>query len=183
MICTATRSASSMLAATGVAGTPASYFYDPSVAGWLAGLGLGTDARATEKAHLQAVMNEVLRWGRAGIAKFGLRQQALGQAFLCEKLAVLALDQTTDAKRIRASVDALTALDQGWTDWFAQKGITPIRLPCAGVSTSPQQTLRLVLENRGLAPERADGVTLGTRKLADATNQTWVARFCSEFDQ
>jgi len=187
MICTATRSGTtllcSMLAATGVTGTPALYFHDPSVAEWLAGLGLEPNAGATKKARLQAVMNEVLRWGRAGTAKLGLRQQALGQAFLYEKLAVLAPDQTTGAGRIRASVDALTALDQGRTDWFAREGITPIRLTCADVSTSPQQSLRLVLENRGLAPDRTDGVTPGTRKLADATNQIWVARFRSEFDQ
>ena len=91
-----------MLAATGVAGKPASYFYDPSVAEWLADLGITTARNAHEIAQLQAVITETLRRGRNGTGVFALRQQSAGRGFLCSKLAILAPEQTSDAGRITA---------------------------------------------------------------------------------
>lgn len=103
VICTSPRSGSTLLCtlltATGVAGKPASYFYDQSVEDWLAELGIAVDETATEHEVLQTALGAVLRAGRNGTNLFGLRQQAHSLAFLCEKLAHLAPQKTTDAGR------------------------------------------------------------------------------------
>jgi len=106
MICTAPRSGStllcSLLAATGVAGKPASHFYDPSVAKWLADLGVTVADNAAEADQMQAVVTAALRRGRADTGIFALRQQAPGRVFLCARLTVLAPQATSDAGRIAA---------------------------------------------------------------------------------
>lgn len=105
VICTSPRSGSTLLcrllAATGVAGKPASYFYATSVAGWCADLGVAVDPAATEREILAAAVAAAVRKGRDGTGLFGLRQQAHGLAFLCEKLAILFPRGTTDAERFR----------------------------------------------------------------------------------
>ena len=82
-----------------------------------------------------------------------------------------------DAAAIRATIDDLTSQDVAWTDWFAREGIKPLRLTYAEVSGQPRQSVRRVLTALGLDPAAADGVEPGTRKLADGTNEAWVARF------
>lgn len=103
VICTAPRSGSTLLCdlltATGVAGKPASYFYDQSVAEWVADNAVTVAANAPEHDVLAAVLSKVIEQGRNGTRVFGLRQQAPGLAFLCEKLGVLYPDQTSDAGR------------------------------------------------------------------------------------
>jgi trehalose 2-sulfotransferase len=93
VICTSPRSGSTLLckllAATGVSGNPASYFYDPSVEDWLADLNVEVDPNETESEVLKLAFRAVVREGRKDTGMFGLRQQAHGLAFLCEKLAVL----------------------------------------------------------------------------------------------
>lgn len=106
ILCTAPRSGSTMLCslltATGIAGKPASYFYDPSVTEWLTDLGIAVSPDATEADRVQAAVTEVLRQGRAGTGVFALRQQAGGHAFLMGRLALLAPQEQTDASRIEA---------------------------------------------------------------------------------
>ena len=245
MLCTAPRSGSTLLcrllAATGVAGNPASYFYDPTVEEWLSDLGLAAEAGASGLDRLHMVVGEVLRRGRAGTGLFGLRQQATGRAFLCAQLAHLAPQETTEAGRIRvvfgptlflhltrsdkvaqavsllkarqtglwhqapdgsdlertaphqdpaydpeairACVADLTRQDQDWTTWFQREGITPLCLTYADLSADPLTMLRHVLDHLGLDPAAADGVTPGTRKLADSTSADWVERFRGMRDQ
>ncbi len=105
IICTSPRSGSTLLcrllAATGVAGRPASFFYDLSVPGWAADLGLSLQVGESEAESIAAVLVEVLRKGRGGTGIFGLRQQAPGLTFLCEKLAVLFPTAARDADRFR----------------------------------------------------------------------------------
>lgn len=81
---------------------------------------------------------------------------------------------------IQACVEAMTAYDHDWNDWFAREGIEPVRISYDNLSTDPIGTLRLVLECVGLDPAAADSVTPGTRKLADSTNRDWVERFRTE---
>lgn len=101
VICTSPRSGSTllckMLCATGVAGQPASYFYDLSVHDWCVDLGL--KVTGTEAEVLAAVFREVLHRGRGGTAIFGLRQQAPGLAFLCGQLEILYPKAVCDADR------------------------------------------------------------------------------------
>jgi trehalose 2-sulfotransferase len=103
VICTAPRSGSTLLckllAATGVAGKPASYFYDQSVEDWLSEVGITADAGTTERALIEIAVAAILRIGKNGTGMFGLRQQAHGLAFLCEKLRIVCPEEATDAGR------------------------------------------------------------------------------------
>ena len=93
MICTSPRSGSTLLckllAATGVAGNPASYFYGPSVEDWLDRLDVTPDGTATERDILETVFRAAVREGRNGTGVFGLRQQRHSFEFLCDRLAVV----------------------------------------------------------------------------------------------
>lgn len=245
VICTSPRSGSTllcdMLTSTGVAGRPASYFYAPSVAEWAADLELTFGPNATERDRLQAILGEVLHAGRNGTKVFGLRQQANGLAFLCQKLAVLFPDAATDVDRfacafgstsfihltredkvrqavslhkaeqsglwhvaedgrelertaphaepvydcagIAANVDRLTGQDRAWDLWFAQHGITPLRLTYQALADDHLGVLRTVLEHVGLNPSAVHGVRPGVRRLSDHVTETWVTRFHADSDR
>jgi LPS sulfotransferase NodH len=107
LICTSPRSGSTLLckllAATGVAGRPASYFHRPSVEDWMQGLGIVPDATATERERLDAVFRAAIEKGRNATGVFGLRLQADSLAFFLEKLAVHRPDRATDRDRIDAA--------------------------------------------------------------------------------
>jgi LPS sulfotransferase NodH len=103
IICTAPRSGSTLLCtllkATGIAGNPESYFYASSLAEWCADLGITVAANEPQPAVIEAVLQAVLLEGRGGTAMLGIRQQAGGLAFLCQKLAVRYPHETTDLAR------------------------------------------------------------------------------------
>jgi len=105
VICTAPRSGSTMLcsllAATGVAGKPASYFHEPSVAEWLEDLGLSADPAAEARAQVATAFEAALRAGRGGGAMFGLRLQGHSLGFFRSQLAVLHPEAATDVARLR----------------------------------------------------------------------------------
>ena len=106
IICTSPRSGSTLLckllAATGVAGNPDSYFHRPSISEWLADLGLTRKPSAPEREPLEEIF-------RAAIAKgtldgvFGLRLQRHSFAFFTEKLAVLYPEHSNDVERLQAA--------------------------------------------------------------------------------
>jgi trehalose 2-sulfotransferase len=239
VICTSPRSGSTLLcgllAATGIAGNPASYFYDPSVEEWRADLGVDLDSNATEREVLEAVLRVVVYKGRNGTSLFGLRQQAGGLAFLCEQLAVLYPQEATDAGRfrqafgamqfihltrpdkieqavsfvkakqtglwhvapdgselernaphsepsydseqLRACVETMTAYDRDWNNWFLREGIEPVRIIYDDLAADPVGILRYIMSCLGLDRTAADGIAPGVKKLADETNENWVARF------
>lgn len=95
-----------MLASTGVAGKPASYFYGSSIADWLADLELAVIESLSESDILKSILRTVLHAGRNGSRLFGLRQQAHGLAFLCQKLALLYPDEVSDAARFQRAFGA-----------------------------------------------------------------------------
>ncbi len=111
IICTAPRSGSTMLckmlAATGVAGNPNSYFYRPNLEDWQKRLGVAGDGVAggfdTQTARIAALIKAAMTLGRGDTPMFGLRQQQAGFGFLCEMLAVLYPNQATDRARISAA--------------------------------------------------------------------------------
>ncbi len=83
-------------------------------------------------------------------------------------------------EEIRTCVETMAAYDRDWNDWFAREGIEPVRISYDDLSKNPIGILRLVLDRLGLDDAAADGVTLGVKKLADSTNEEWVARFRTE---
>lgn len=107
VVCTSPRSGSTLLcrllAATGVAGKPESYFHRPSVAAWVASLGVACDRPLPERDVLQAVFRAAIARGRDGTGVFGLRLQRHSFAFFVQKLAILYPDPPRDAVRFRAA--------------------------------------------------------------------------------
>ncbi|MCV0394717.1 MAG: Stf0 sulfotransferase family protein [Rhizobiaceae bacterium] len=82
-----------------------------------------------------------------------------------------------DREAIRACVETMAAWDRDWNDWFVREGIEPLRISYDDLSADPVGTLREVLDRLGFDASAADCVTPGVGKLADGTNQDWVARF------
>jgi trehalose 2-sulfotransferase len=242
VICTSPRSGSTLLckllAATGVAGNPDSYFHRPSISDWLADLGLAHDPSASDREVLQAVFRTAIAKGTLGAGVFGLRLQRHSFDFFTENLAVLypghpndvtrfqaAFGRTLfvhltrrdkvaqavsyvkarqtglwhagpdgtelerhsppqepiyDAREIRTRLDEMTAHDDKWGRWFAASEIDPLRITYEDLSAGPTKTLRALLARLGLEREAAEGVEPAVVKLADDTNQDWMARFRSE---
>lgn len=93
VICTSPRSGStllcSLLKATGVAGNPASWFHEPSVAEWQTDLGIVPRPAASEREVLQSVFRAAMDKGSGDTGMFGLRLQRHSFDFFHEKLALL----------------------------------------------------------------------------------------------
>jgi trehalose 2-sulfotransferase len=102
IICTSPRSGSTllcrMLAATGVAGDPESLFYGTSLDDWKNGLGVSAEA-GTNRSLIKTLVKTAIVQGRGATGVFGLRQQRHSFDFLCEQLAVLHPDLTSDLDR------------------------------------------------------------------------------------
>lgn len=107
VICTSSRSGSTLLckllAATGVAGNPDSYFHRPSLEHWVADLGFTPDPALAGRALLAAVFREAIAQGALETGIFGLRLQRHSFAFFIEQLATLHPGHNTDAERFRAA--------------------------------------------------------------------------------
>ncbi|MFQ6546918.1 Stf0 family sulfotransferase [Aestuariibius sp. 2305UL40-4] len=104
ILCTSPRSGSTllcrMLADTGAAGNPASYFHRPSVEAWLRAVDLAPDPTCSERESLATVFAEVIRRGTGETGMFGLRLQRHSFAFFMEKLAVLYPDRVSDTDQL-----------------------------------------------------------------------------------
>ncbi|MEZ5715175.1 MAG: Stf0 family sulfotransferase [Paracoccaceae bacterium] len=85
-----------------------------------------------------------------------------------------------DARAIAVEVEALTAQDRAWQDWFAREAIAPMRLGYDALAADPGAALRRVLGFLGRDPAAAEGVVPGVAKLSDALSRDWVARFRAE---
>ncbi|MEO0819052.1 MAG: Stf0 family sulfotransferase [Pseudomonadota bacterium] len=106
VICTAPRSGSTLLckllAATGVAGNPGSWFHEPSVEAWQARFGLSPAPGMAEQAVLASVFRAAIAKGSRGAGPFGLRLQRHSVDFFLGRLAALRPEIAGDAARIRA---------------------------------------------------------------------------------
>lgn len=93
VICTSPRSGStllcSLLKATGIAGNPASWFHEPSVAEWLADFGIAPRQAASERDVLQSVFRAAIERGSRDTGMFGLRLQRHSFDFFHRQLALL----------------------------------------------------------------------------------------------
>jgi LPS sulfotransferase NodH len=107
IICTSPRSGSTLLckllAATGVAGNPDSYFHRPSISGWLADLGLAQDPRAPQRELLDVIFRTAIAKGTVDTEIFGLRLQRQSFDFFTEKLAVLHPRHSNHVERFQAA--------------------------------------------------------------------------------
>ena len=107
VICTSPRSGSTLLckllAATGVAGNPDSYFHRPSISDWLADLGLTRKPSAPERELLEAVFRAAIAKGTLGAGIFGLRLQRHSFDFFIEKLALLYPEHSNDVERLQVA--------------------------------------------------------------------------------
>lgn len=107
VICTSPRSGSTLLckllAATGVAGNPESYFHRCSIRGWLADFGLTPDPSVSEREHLETAFRTAITEGTLETGIFGLRLQRHSFDFFTEKLAILHPGHANDAERFRAA--------------------------------------------------------------------------------
>lgn len=75
-----------MLAATGVAGAPESYFHAPSVERWAESLGITRDKAQPDCAWLARIFAAARCAGAAGTGLFGLRLQAHSLAYFLDRL-------------------------------------------------------------------------------------------------
>lgn len=106
ILCTSPRSGSTLLcgllAQTGLAGKPASYFHRPSLAAWLEAHGLAGRAFASDHDALRATVDRAKTKGRAGTDVFALRLQSHSLPFFAQQLAVLHPNRPSDRTRIEA---------------------------------------------------------------------------------
>ena len=107
IICTSPRSGSTLLckllAATGVAGNPGSYFHEPSLSDWLGYFDLTPDPSAAERDVLAEIFRAAMAKGSLDTGMFGLRLQRHSFDFFTEKLAVLHPEFSRDVPRLQAA--------------------------------------------------------------------------------
>ncbi len=107
ILCTSPRSGStllcSLLASSGVAGKPESYFHKPSVTAWLRALNLTVPAPLSEQESLQKIVDAAITAGTNGTGVFGLRMQGHSFAFFISKMAVLHPQQRGDTQLLTAA--------------------------------------------------------------------------------
>ncbi|WP_220443965.1 Stf0 family sulfotransferase [Pararhodobacter zhoushanensis] len=146
ILCTAPRSGStlmcSLLAASGAAGAPESYFHGPSVSDWAAEVGLNVVPGDDSLPTLRTVFAAIRRVGEAGTGVFGLRLQRGSVATAMTQLDRLFPGHATDADRLNAAFGA------------------PRYVHLRRADTLGQAISRVRAEQTGLWHRRADGSEL-----------------------
>lgn len=93
VICTSPRSGStllcSLLKATDIAGNPASWFHEPSLAEWLEDFGIMPQDGASESEILRAIFSAAIEKGSRATGMFGLRLQRHSFDFFDRQLSLL----------------------------------------------------------------------------------------------
>ncbi len=106
VICTSPRSGSTLLckllAATGQAGDPRSYFHNADVGDWQRSLGLDETSFDNEKERLTTVLETARNKGTAGSGIFGLRLQRKSFDYFVRQLAILCPGRETHSGRFEA---------------------------------------------------------------------------------
>ncbi|MFN3131768.1 Stf0 family sulfotransferase [Roseibium sp.] len=106
VLCTSPRSGSTllckMLAETGVAGHPESYFHEPDLGNWASDLGVSRPAGMSELEYLRLLIDTAIEQGTANKGLFGLRLQRHSFDFFFRQLRTLCQDEPTDKDRLEA---------------------------------------------------------------------------------
>ena len=106
VICTTPRSGSTllcrMLAATGIAGDPNSYFHGSSVSEWLSDLDLTFDMNVEPLHVLRSVFDSVRDRGTGDTGIFGLRLQRRSFDFFIRQVSVMQPGLSSDFERFHA---------------------------------------------------------------------------------
>lgn len=107
IICTSPRSGSTLLckllAATGKAGKPGSYFHVPSLSNWASDYNLSADHFATERDLLGAIFDGARARGTDTTGMFGLRLQRHSFEFFMQQINILHPGLSSDPQRIQAA--------------------------------------------------------------------------------
>lgn len=124
VICTAPRSGSTllcrMLAATGVAGDPQSYFHGPSIGDWLAYFAIEPSDGASPREVMSDVIRAAIARGRGASALFGLRLQRHSAPHFLAQLSTLHPELSSDRARLEASFGRIAFLHLHRPDKLAQ---------------------------------------------------------------
>jgi len=91
-----------MLADTGVAGHPESYFHKPDLGNWASALGVSRSDGMSELEYLRLLIDTAIEQGTANTGLFGLRLQRHSFDFLFRQLRSLCPDETRDKARFEA---------------------------------------------------------------------------------
>ncbi len=86
-------------------------------------------------------------------------------------------DPEYDFNRIAGKLAELEQYDAGWTTWFGQQGITPLRIGYESLSADPAEAVRRICLALGLPAPAANDVRPGVGKLSDAQSEEWRRRF------
>lgn len=86
-------------------------------------------------------------------------------------------DAEYDAQSIAAALAELTAMDTAWVDWFQREKLEPLTICYEDLADHPSATVAAILEELGLDPDLADGVSPTVSVLADAISHEWAERF------
>ncbi|WP_422018984.1 Stf0 family sulfotransferase [Roseibium sp.] len=106
VLCTSPRSGSTllckMLAETGVAGHPKSYFHKPDLGEWASYLDVSLSAGMGELGQIRLLVDAAIGQGTANTGLFGLRLQRHSFDFFFRQLRTLCQDEPTDKDRLEA---------------------------------------------------------------------------------
>jgi LPS sulfotransferase NodH len=124
VICTSPRSGSTLLcnllATTGVAGNPASYFHFPSISDWLNNFNLTPDASMSERNVLDTIIKAAIAEGSLDTGMFGLRIQRHSFDYFTQKLAILYPELSSDTQRFHEAFGRTAFLHLTRRDKFEQ---------------------------------------------------------------
>lgn len=136
VICTSPRSGSTllchMLAATGVAGDPASWFHEPSIDAWLEEFNLAADPALSGREALVSIFRAAIAKGSLDTGMFGLRLQRHSFVFFSKKLAILHPDHPSDLQRFEAAFGKTLFIYLSRRDKFGQ-AISYVRAQQSGL--------------------------------------------------
>lgn len=82
-----------------------------------------------------------------------------------------------DFARIHQKVVELNAREAAWAIWFKQAGVHSLTVRYSDLAENPKYELQRILTHLDLPATAADRATPGVRKLADALNEEWAARY------
>jgi LPS sulfotransferase NodH len=82
-----------------------------------------------------------------------------------------------DRMQLANTIGDLQRQERGWSTFFDEHGIVPLRLEYEEFTAQPRRHLARVLSWMGRDPAPAESATIPTAKMADDISRDWIARF------